>query len=91
MEIDWQAERIGKPRGWPGKGQGRAVGQRFRGSGPINHHAARSLTVLGLALQALLGKSTRESMIGWLAATIDGNEERGKMISDLQKAASHGR
>ena len=29
-------------------------------------------------------------MIGWLAASIDGNEERGKMISDLQKAASHG-
>ena len=29
-------------------------------------------------------------MIGWLAATIDGNEERGKMVSDLQKAASHG-
>lgn len=29
-------------------------------------------------------------MINWLAATIDGNEERGKMISDMQKAASHG-
>ena len=29
-------------------------------------------------------------MISWLAAAIDGNEERGKMQMDIQKAASHG-
>ena len=40
--------------------------------------------------QSLLGKSTREAMISWLAAAIDGNEERGKMQMDIQKAASHG-
>ena len=41
--------------------------------------------------QSLLGKSTREAMISWLAAAIDGNEERGKMQMDIQKAASHGK
>jgi hypothetical protein len=29
-------------------------------------------------------------MIQWLASTIDGNEERGKMVMDPMKAASHG-
>ncbi|GAX74152.1 hypothetical protein CEUSTIGMA_g1601.t1 [Chlamydomonas eustigma] len=41
-------------------------------------------------VKLLLGKSTRESMIQWLASTIEGNEERGKMVMDPMKAASHG-
>ncbi len=41
-------------------------------------------------VKSLLGKATREQMITWLAAVIEGNEERGKMRADLQRAASHG-
>ncbi|KAG1664460.1 hypothetical protein FOA52_006306 [Chlamydomonas sp. UWO 241] len=40
--------------------------------------------------KALLGKSTREATLRWIASVIDGNGERSKMQMDPQKAASHG-
>jgi hypothetical protein len=43
-----------------------------------------------LPSQALLGKGTRESMIRWMAAVIEGNRERAKMRWDPKKGASHG-
>ncbi len=40
--------------------------------------------------QGLLGKGTRAHMVNWLAATIEGNTERGKMQWSHEKGASHG-
>lgn len=34
-------------------------------------------------VKALLGKSTREETVGWLAAALNGNKERGKMQENL--------
>jgi len=41
-------------------------------------------------IKALLGKSTRDAMVGWLAAVLEGNGERAKMHMDPDRAASHG-
>lgn len=41
-------------------------------------------------VKALLGRGTREAMLGWLGGVLEGNGERAKMRSNLAVAASHG-
>jgi ubiquitin conjugation factor E4 B len=40
--------------------------------------------------KGLLKSDTREAMLGWLGAVLEGNGERAKMRSNLRVAASHG-
>jgi hypothetical protein len=40
-------------------------------------------------MQTLLGKTTREATLGWLAGVSEGNAERGKMQWNPERGASH--
>jgi len=48
-------------------------------------HLASKYTVgeLHAIVKALLGKTTREEMMGWLADALNGNRERAKMQENL--------
>jgi hypothetical protein len=49
------------------------------------HMAAKHISgELGAVVKALLGKATREAMLAWLGAVIEGNGERAKMQMDLR-------
>jgi hypothetical protein len=52
---------------------------------PSAVHIARPLN----CDQALLGKGTRDLMVGWLAGVMEGNGERGKMQWSHERGASH--
>jgi hypothetical protein len=59
----------------------------------LEQHETQSIYVIQAhapSIQALLGKGTREHMVKWLAAVIEGNRERAKMRWDVKKGASHG-
>lgn len=41
-----------------------------------------------LPAQALLGKGTRDAAVAWLAAVLEGNNERNKMRPDYKKVGN---